>query len=60
MMMTIRLLQQRFVSPIGNNATSFYKYYLMDTLMVDKRDAVHLTFVPRTHRISDLQAIFMC
>ena len=28
----IRLLQQRFVSPIGNNAISFYKYYLMDTL----------------------------
>ena len=26
----IRLLQQRFVSPIGNNAISFYKYYLMD------------------------------
>ncbi len=31
----IRLLQQRFVSPIGNNAISFYKYYLMDTLMVN-------------------------
>ena len=40
----IRLLQQRFVSPIGNNAISFYKYYLMDTLMVDKRECVHLTF----------------
>lgn len=43
----IRLLQQRFVSPIGNNAISFYKYYLMDTLMVDKRECVHLTFVPQ-------------
>ena len=32
----IRLLQQRFVSPIGNNAISFYKYYLMDTLMVTR------------------------
>ena len=43
----IRLLQQRFVSPICNNAISFYKYYLMDTLMVDKRECVHLTFVPQ-------------
>ena len=43
----IRLLQQRFVSPISNNAISFYKYYLMDTLMVDKRECVHLTFVPQ-------------
>ena len=43
----IRLLQQRFVSPIGQNAISFYKFYLMDTLMVDKRECVHLTFVPQ-------------
>ena len=43
----IRLLQQRFVSPIGSSAISFYKYYLMDTLMVDKRECVHLTFVPQ-------------
>lgn len=43
----IRLLQQRFVSPIGNNAISFYKYYLMDTLMVNKHECVHLTFVPQ-------------
>ena len=38
----IRLLQRRFVSPIG-----FYKYYLMDTLMVDRQECVHLTFVPQ-------------
>ncbi len=43
----IRLLQQYFVSPIGKNATSFYKFYLMDTLMVDKDRCVHLTFVPQ-------------
>ena len=41
----IRLLQQRFVSPIGSSAISVYKYYLMDTLMVDKRECVHVTFV---------------
>lgn len=42
----IRLLQQRFVSPISNSAISFYKYYLMDTIMVDRHECVHLTFVP--------------
>lgn len=43
----IRLLQRRFVSPIGKGATTFYKFYLMDTLMVDKQECVHLTFVPQ-------------
>lgn len=43
----IRLLQQRFVSPISNSAISFYKFYLMDTVMVDRRECVHLTFVPQ-------------
>lgn len=43
----IRLLQRRFVSPISNDGISFYKYYLMDTLTVDKDTCVHLTFVPQ-------------
>ena len=43
----IRLLQRRFVSPIGRGAIMFYKYYLMDTIMVDKKECVHLTFVPQ-------------
>ena len=43
----ILLLQRRFVSPIGKGAITFYKYYLMDTLMVDKQECVHLTFVPQ-------------
>ena len=43
----IRLLQRRFVSPIGSGAISFYKFYLMDTVMVDKNKCVHLTFVPQ-------------
>lgn len=43
----IRLLQRRFVSPIGSSAISFYKYYLMDTIMVDRDKCVHLTFVPQ-------------
>lgn len=43
----IRLLQRRFVSPISDGGVSFYKYYLMDTLTVDKDTCVHLTFVPQ-------------
>ncbi|MEG2151015.1 MAG: DUF5686 family protein, partial [Bacteroidaceae bacterium] len=44
----IRLLQKRFVSPISSSsAISFYKYYLMDTVYVNKYKCVHLTFVPQ-------------
>lgn len=44
----IRLLQTRFVSPISSSsAISFYKYYIMDTLYVDKDLCIHLTFVPQ-------------
>ena len=42
----IRLLQRRFESPIGRGATNFYRYYLMDTIMVDNHECVHLSFVP--------------
>ncbi|MCD8079938.1 MAG: DUF5686 and carboxypeptidase regulatory-like domain-containing protein [Bacteroides sp.] len=42
----IRLLQRRFVSPISNHAISFYRFYLMDTIRVDRHECVHLTFVP--------------
>lgn len=44
----IRLLQSRFVSPISSsNAISFYKYYIMDTVYVEKYKCIHLTFVPQ-------------
>lgn len=43
----IRLFQQRFVSPISStSAISFYRFFLMDTIMVDRHECVHLTFVP--------------
>ncbi len=43
----IRLLSSRFVSPISSkSAISFYKYYIMDTLKVDRDSCIHLTFVP--------------
>jgi hypothetical protein len=44
----IRLLQERFVSPISSiNAISFYKYYIMDTTYVANQKCIHLTFVPQ-------------
>jgi hypothetical protein len=44
----IRLLQERFVSPVsGASAISFYKYYLVDTVRIDAYECVHLMFVPR-------------
>ena len=43
----IRLLQRRFVSPIGRGAIRFYKYYLMDTLMVDRQECVCLLYTSR-------------
>lgn len=43
----IRLLQRYFTSPIGRGAIAFYKYYLEDTVMVEGRECVHLSFVPQ-------------
>lgn len=44
----IRLLQTRFVSPISStSAISFYKFYIMDTVYVNRDRCIHLTFVPR-------------
>lgn len=43
----IKLLGRRFVSPISNNAISFYKYFIMDTVQIDQSEYIHLTFVPQ-------------
>lgn len=42
----IKLLKRRFVSPISNTATSFYKFYIMDTVRVETDECIHLSFVP--------------
>ena len=42
----VRLFQYPFDSPISDNGISFYKYYIMDTIMVEKDKCFHLTFVP--------------
>lgn len=42
----IPLFLQRFVSPLSNIATNYYKYYLLDTLKVNNQPCVDLGFVP--------------
>lgn len=43
----IYLLGKKFVSPIADGAISFYKYYIMDTVYVERDKCIHLTFVPQ-------------
>lgn len=42
----MRLLQLQFISPIGNNAIGFYRYFLQDTVIVDGQQCYHLEFTP--------------
>lgn len=42
----ITLFTNKFVSPLSRIGPSFYKYYLMDTLVVAGKPCVDLTFVP--------------
>lgn len=42
----VRLLQYPFDSPISDNGIGFYRYYIMDTVYVEKDKCFHLTFVP--------------
>lgn len=42
----IPLFLQRFVSPLSTMGPNYYKYYLMDTLVVGNQPCVDLGFVP--------------
>ncbi len=42
----IRLLQHPFTSPIGKDAVAFYRFYIQDTLLVDRERCIHLHFSP--------------
>lgn len=41
------LLTNQFVSPLSNVAPSFYKYYIVDTVVIEKDTCVNLAFTPR-------------
>ena len=43
----IELMLNRFVSPLSSSmAVSYYRYYIMDTIMVDSTSCIDLAFVP--------------
>ena len=42
----IRLLQRPFTSPIGRGAIGFYRFYIEDTLQVERDSCIHLHFLP--------------
>ena len=41
-----RFLQYPFDSPVSDAGIRFYKYYIMDTIYVERDKCFHLTFVP--------------
>jgi len=43
----LEVMLNRFVSPLSSSlATNYYKYYISDTLKVDGKECIDLTFVP--------------
>ena len=46
----IRILQHPFTSPIGSGAISFYRYYIEDTLQIDRDSCIHLHFLPNNQQ----------
>ena len=45
-----RLLQYPFRSPIADNAISFYRYYLQDTIFIDEDKVVDVGFLPNNQQ----------
>ena len=46
----VRILQHPFTSPIGDGAISFYRYYIEDTLLVERDSCIHLHFLPNNQQ----------
>ena len=42
----VKLLKFPFLSPIGSGATAFYRYYIVDTVLVERDSCYHLQFTP--------------
>ena len=45
-----RLLQYPFKSPIADNAISFYRYYLQDTLKIENDSVIDVGFLPNNQQ----------
>ncbi len=46
----IRVLRHPFTSPIGRNAIEFYRFYIVDTVLVDRDSCYHLAFLPNNQQ----------
>ena len=46
----VRLLQHPFTSPIGSGAISFYRYYIEDTVAVNRDSCIHVHFLPNNQQ----------
>ena len=46
----VRILQHPFTSPISDGAISFYRYYIEDTLLLDRDSCIHLHFLPNNQQ----------
>ena len=46
----VRILQHPFLSPIADGAISFYRYYIEDTLLVERDSCIHLHFLPNNQQ----------
>ncbi len=46
----IRLLQYPFISPISNEGIGFYRYYIEDTLAIERDSCIHLHFLPNNQQ----------
>ena len=46
----VRILQHPFTSPIADGAVSFYRYYIEDTLLVERDSCIHLHFLPNNQQ----------
>jgi len=46
----IRMLQYYFTSPIGKDAIDFYRFYIIDTVKVDRDSCFHLHFLPNNQQ----------
>lgn len=43
----IVMLEQQFLSPIANNAPTFYKFFIQDTVQIDGTECIELFFAPK-------------
>jgi len=44
---TIDILGKQFLSPVAPLALNFYRFYITDTVMIDNKKNVHISFIPK-------------